>query len=297
MISSAFTVDGPTTISFSYQIQAIGDVYNSSYSNSQAQAINANYASANLCVVKPDGSGGYTLVRTLSFVAALGETIKKNGTDESGYIYQAGTYYLAIMYGFRVYSNSSYRSYLSWSGISLRFTSNIYLSRIFANGFSYGSSVNNFIAAVNEGDNALRFKCVTNTGKTGIELSSDGLKAMAGGIWGRIMPTILIVNVAYNINSGTFSPTTYYSAAGGYATVRKINQGGSNEGQVEVTFPSGFSDYHLSIGNTMVTITPYGRENMNGHFISFSSTQIVCEFNDDLSNNLTSFLLELKYIG
>ena len=199
------------------------------------------------------------------------------------------------MYEFGVYANPSYRSYLSWASISLQFTTNIYLSRIFANGFSYGSSANNFIAAVNEVNNALRFKCVTNNGKTGIELSSDGLKAMAGGIWGRIMPTILLVDVNYNISTETLTATTRYSAAGGTATVQRLEGGG--EGMIKVTFPSGFSNYQLSRDNTMVIITPYGRNNVNGHLISLTATTLTAEFNDDTSNNMSSFLLELKYIG
>lgn len=309
VISSAFTTNGPTTISFSYQMVATGDRFYSSNStmgatygpmpspekDSSGNYVFKNYASANLCVVKSDGNGGYTLVRTLSFVVAAGETVRKNGTNESGYIYQAGTYYLAIMYEFGVYANPSYRSYLSWANISLQFTTNIYLSRIFANGFSYGSSANNFIAAVNEVNNALRFKCVTNNGKTGIELSSDGLKAMAGGIWGRIMPTILVVDVHYEISTETLTATTKYSAAGGSATVQRLEGGG--EGMIKVTFPSGFSNYQLSRDNTMVIITPYGRNNVNGHLISLTATTLTAEFNDDTSNNMSSFLLELKYIG
>ena len=309
IISSAFTIAAPSSISYSYYLKAFGSEFTQSDSTSGASYgpmpaptkspsgdyVFKNYASARLCIVKANGNGGYTEVKTLEYIIAEGRLAVKNNTNVSSFIYNTGTFYLAVVYELGLYANSNYRAYVSWDSVLLTFASNVYLARIFANGFSYGSSANNFIAAVNEGNNALRFKCVTNNGQTGIEVSPDGIKAMAGGIWGRIMPTILVVDVNYNISTETLTATTRYSAAGGTATVQRLEGGG--EGMIKVTFPSGFSNYQLSRDNTMVIITPYGRNNVNGHLISLTATTLTAEFNDDTSNNMSSFLLELKYIG
>lgn len=311
LISSAFTVNGPATVLASYNLTANGEVFtNTSPYAGGASGSNGtmpapekvggyyyfrNYATLRICIVKENSNGGYTEVRTLVSIMASGQTVRRNETNISSYIPAAGTYYIAAIYSLGVYPNRNYDAYVQWSDVSLSFTSNIYLARIFANGFSYGSSANNFVAAVNEGGNSLRFKCVTNNGKSGIEVSADGIKAMSNGIWGKITPTILIVHVDYSQNTGSLTAITRYSAIGGTATVEKVSHG--DEGQIKVTFPSGFSNLNLHLENTMVIITPYGRENVNGHLISFNGSNLVAEFNDDTSNNLSSFLLELKYFG
>ena len=311
LISSAFTVNGPATVLARYNLTANGKVFTSTnpYAGGASGSVGTmptpekeggyyyfrNYATLRICIVKENSNGGYTEVRTLAGIMASGQTVRRNETNISSYIPAAGTYYIAAIYSLGVYPDRNYDAYVQWSDVSLSFTSNIYLARIFANGFSYGSSANNFVAAVNEGGNSLRFKCVTNNGKSGIEVSADGIKAMSNGIWGKITPTILIVFVDYSQNTGSLTAITRYSAVGGTATVEKVSRG--DEGQIEVTFPSGFSDLNLHLENTMVIITPYGRENVNGHLISFNGSNLVAEFNDDTSNNLSSFLLELKYFG
>ena len=314
IISSDFTVNGPASAKLSYNIRSTGDLFTSgnatgdgatngpmpspSMVSGSGEYLYRNYAIARLSIVKSNGNGGYTEVKMLEYVMAEGTTLHKSKSNESVSISTAGTYYLAILYTFGVYANRDYRAYIAWSNISLSFATDIYLARVFANGFSYGSSANNFVAAVNEGGNTIRFKCVTNNGMTGIEVSSDGIKAMSNGIWGKIIPTILFVKVVYN-SSATNSLTAYtlYSAAGGEVAVAKVRGGREGEGQIEVTFPSGFSSYGLSLDNTMPVITPYGGDSVNGHMVSFNSRKIIAEFNRDDTNIMCSFLLELKYFG
>lgn len=73
----------------------------------------------------------------------------------------------------------------SWDITGVNFDSNFYLSRLFGNGFAYGSSANNFIAAINEGG-FMRHKMVTgdkDTGYCGYDIYKGTIKIMLAGTW------------------------------------------------------------------------------------------------------------------
>ena len=69
---------------------------------------------------------------------------------------------------------------VEWDITEVSYASDFYLSRLFGNGFAYGSSANNYIAAINEGG-FMRHKMVT--GNCGYDIYKGTIKVMLGGTW------------------------------------------------------------------------------------------------------------------
>lgn len=69
---------------------------------------------------------------------------------------------------------------VTWSVSRIAYGSDYYLSRLFGNGFAYGSSINNYIAAINENGH-MRHKMVT--GNCGYDIYNGTIKIMLGGTW------------------------------------------------------------------------------------------------------------------
>ena len=74
---------------------------------------------------------------------------------------------------------------VSWDITKVAYSSDFYLSRLFGNGFAYGSSANNYIAAINESDDQgkyyMRHKMVS--GNCGYDIYKGTIKIMLGGTW------------------------------------------------------------------------------------------------------------------
>lgn len=69
---------------------------------------------------------------------------------------------------------------VTWNISRISFGSTFYLSRLFGNGFAYGSSPSNFIAAINENGH-MRHKMVT--GNCGYDIYDGTIRVMLGGTW------------------------------------------------------------------------------------------------------------------
>lgn len=76
--------------------------------------------------------------------------------------------------------NNGHSASAQWTGIRATINNNLFMSRLFANGFSYGSSAKNFIAAVQE-SGGLHVKALTGNGSCGLELAADGVYMFLGG--------------------------------------------------------------------------------------------------------------------
>lgn len=74
---------------------------------------------------------------------------------------------------------------VTWSVSRIAYGSDYYLSRLFGNGFAYGSSINNYIAAINESDAHgkyhMRHKMVT--GDCGYDIYNGTIKVMLKSKW------------------------------------------------------------------------------------------------------------------
>lgn len=86
-------------------------------------------------------------------------------------------YYLEAMYS--TYSPNSHAK-VEWNINSISYVSDFYVSRLFGNGFAYGSSANNYIAAINEGGK-MRHKMVT--GNCGYDIYDGTIKIMLNNVW------------------------------------------------------------------------------------------------------------------
>lgn len=69
---------------------------------------------------------------------------------------------------------------IDWEIISISYVSDFYVSRLFGNGFAYGSSANNYIAAINQGGK-MRHKMVS--GNCGYDIYNGTIEVMLGGTW------------------------------------------------------------------------------------------------------------------
>lgn len=81
-----------------------------------------------------------------------------------------------------VYSNYSPNSHakVEWNINSISYASDFYVSRLFGNGFAYGSSAANYIAAINE-NGKMRHKMVTGT--CGYDIYNGTIKIMLNSVW------------------------------------------------------------------------------------------------------------------
>lgn len=81
-----------------------------------------------------------------------------------------------------IYSNYSPNSHakVEWNINSISYVSDFYVSRLFGNGFAYGSSADNYIAAINE-NGKMRHKMVT--GKCGYDIYDGTIKIMLNNFW------------------------------------------------------------------------------------------------------------------
>ena len=86
-------------------------------------------------------------------------------------------YYLEAMYS--NYSPNSHAK-VEWNINSISYVSDFYVSRLFGNGFAYGSSAANYIAAINE-NGKMRHKMVTGT--CGYDIYNGTIKIMLNNVW------------------------------------------------------------------------------------------------------------------
>ena len=69
---------------------------------------------------------------------------------------------------------------VDWNISKISYASDFYVSRLFGNGFAYGSSANNYIAAINEKGH-MRHKMVTEN--CGYDIYNGTIQVMLGGTW------------------------------------------------------------------------------------------------------------------
>ena len=94
----------------------------------------------------------------------------------------AGYHELYLDYSLDAIGNyfGSSKAEASWEITDVTFGINFYLSRLFGNGFAYGSSPNNYIAAIND-NGKMRHKMVT--GNCGYDIYNGTIKIMLNSVW------------------------------------------------------------------------------------------------------------------
>ena len=196
-------------------------------------------------------------------------------------------------------TQANVESLVTWSNFAASFVANTYLSRYLANGFAFGSSANNFFAALNESNKMkLSARTIDAASKiSGFDFNTDGFSIMRKGISSPLFPTLLYALVTYTASSNTFSINPYFRFDG-FSGVEAFTVASESGGvNAQINFPTTFRNLNLSYNNTIVTVTAFNRECYNAHIAAFTSSYITIECNDDDTQNKTSFFIEMKYIG
>ena len=207
----------------------------------------------------------------------------------------AGYHTIEIYYLMKLYPTpNTTTTQVAWTGIAASIVSDVYMSRLLANGFAYGSSANNFFSALNL-SKAIKLKARTYSGSNnfGFDLdNAEGFQIMRKGIQSPVFPTILYVYVLWS-SSSSYSISSYFSYNGSPPSLSSVS-GGSN-GRMQVTMPTGFVG--LTFANTIINVTAVNTSCINAHIYSLSSASVTIECNDDTSNNCSNFILEIRYRG
>jgi len=209
----------------------------------------------------------------------------------------AGYQQIVVVYENTVYTtNTTTSTETYWNVTSASYVSEMWLSRLFANGLAYGSSQNNFFALLNVASKII-MQAVTTDGsmnKHGFALDADGFKVQRKNITGKVFPTIYYGLISWTAKE-TFSISPYYSFDGNSPTLSRVASGA--DGQLKLTFPASWSSLNLGFSTAIINLVGYNDSCRNVHVVSFNSSQITIEGNDDTTNNYTSFAIEIKYIG
>lgn len=212
----------------------------------------------------------------------------------------AGYHFVYVVWSLYAY-RSTYNSYAKvtykLSGVS--YTSDVYLSRMFANGIAFGTSQNNFFALMNIYQNyvtRMMMKMITedsSKNQYGMLLDNGkGFQVNRKGYLGCVFPTILYCYVSWTAKD-TYSVITHFSFNGSSPTLERRDLG--DDGVMRVKMPSGFPS--LGLSSCIVNVTAVNTTNRNAHIYGLGSNYVDIECNDDTSNNYSSFILEIKYKG
>lgn len=247
-----------------------------------------NYISLRVVLMK-----GSTVVKTIYSCDCSGSTQQFLVNVQSTFEGDGSSYYVAVVARCTLYNDRTSAASYTLSSVTCRIVSDKYLSRVFGNGIVYGTSANNFFAAVNESA-GLHVRGVTNSGKYGFDLSTEGFKLILNGFKVKVPITILFMYVSFISSSTSLSIQKQVTFDGGSCTVSR-----SGEGYYNVTFPNNtnWSALSLSFSNCMCIANGLSTVGRDARVVSMTSTYCYVECSDDSSRNDGSFQLELRYLG
>jgi len=198
----------------------------------------------------------------------------------------AGYQQIVVVYENTVYTtNTTTSTETYWNVTSASYVSEMWLSRLFANGLAYGSSQNNFFALLNVASKII-MQAVTTDGsmnKHGFALDADGFKVQRKNITGKVFPTIYYGLISWTAKE-TFSISPYYSFDGNSPTLSRVASGA--DGQLKLTFPASWSSLNLGFSTAIINLVGYNDSCRNVHVVSFNSSQITIEGNDDTTSSM-----------
>lgn len=222
-----------------------------------------NTATVKVVVKTYEDSARTKLIKTTSlyYLSTNGDGEKSATSISANGDIPAGYHKLMVGYTLKTpgYQTTSYVSLRTatayWNITSVGYESDIYISRIFANGVAYGSSANNYFAAMNVGGKML-IKGVTLNGsgvKNGFELSETGLSILHKDASFRPVVTLGMGILQYT--SSTLKWMRFQSGLRGAATPTVSR---SNTGYYVITFPANWQNLIGSnTNNLFVTVTAF----------------------------------------
>lgn len=173
----------------------------------------------------------------------------------------AGYHTLEVYYYCIVYRGQTSTTSVScqWSITSVSFVSDTYISRLFANGMAYGTSLNNFFAAMNVA-NKMHVKAQSlSSGNVlnGFELSATGLSIIHAE---KLLKPVVTLGWGRITCNGTSSSTTDTVAS----FVNGVRDGETTitvtrtlEGVHKVSFPSSWTNLGLTANRIIVHVNSY----------------------------------------
>ena len=219
----------------------------------------------------------------------------------------AGYHTLEVYYYCIVYRNQTTTTSvsLSWNITSVSYVSDTYISRLFANGMAYGSSANNYLAAMNV-DGTMVLKAVTRryqAENVGFELSQRGMSLQCGDSLLRPVVTLGFGQVSCTQSGSTYTDTlTKFSTCirnhTTYPSVHRYTSDG--RAYHRITFPSEWTNLGLSANDLYVNAVAYYDAKDHNYICSVKAiTTTYCDIvvGDDTSpNDLMNFWFEVKYM-
>ena len=216
-------------------------------------------ASVSIQIKSYTDSSKSTLLRTINVCSA---GCSANGSDSESF-YNVGLDfemlegYHVILVTYTVVTftsgNQTGSASASWNLTSGVIVNEIYLSNLFANGVSYGSSLHNFFVALNL-NNKMMVKAITtnsNSKKNGFELSETGLSVLHGDKAIRPVVTLGLGRVICS-SSPSFQSSKNCVRDGGNLSVSRIGTG-----IFRITFPSDWQDIIANTNSLYVNLIGY----------------------------------------
>ena len=214
-------------------------------------------------------------------------------------VVEAGYHELVIEYEVHLAANNYAYGKLAWSFNSYSFTADYYLSRIFANGLAFGSSINNAFAVVRNSAGNAEMRFATNNAKYGFEVLpgqvSDILET-------KLLRRTVMLGYGfcdcYKQTNETQTAYIRYSQnavrGGGYFSVTRMDVG-----KWKITFPSEWSALGITATNITAKVTPksVGNYVRMASIVEITATSMTVHTGDDDSpNDEISFWFQIEYM-
>lgn len=265
-----------------------------------------NTVSAFLLVQKQSGSTWVNVTTASSQNSTSATSLSVTSTSSRTVNLTAGTYRIVLRCEISVYANNSHGVGVEASSVSASVTSFVNLHRFFGNGFAFGSSTDNFFAAINEGGN-MHTKMLTGTGKFGYELDATyGMQVRRGTsstscLQGLVPPVVFFAYIQFTANSTDGCKVVFFNTLGrtsGTDYTPSVSSTGKDQGgYVTLTLPTVLKG-KLSTSNCFVSVTGINSANVKPTVRPFSGgTTIIIDMADDSSNNFGNFQIKIEYFG
>ena len=249
-----------------------------------------NTVSAFLLVQKQSGSTWVNVATASSQNSTSATSLSVTSTSSRTVNLSEGTYRIVLRCEISVYANNLYGVSVNATSVSASVSSFVNLHRFFGNGFAFGSSNNNFFAAINESA-GIHVKASTSS-NYGFELSqTKGLEVKRGGKQG-IVPVLLWYGFMTDSGSAV-SVTQKYSYDGKNPTFARLS-----DGRYQLTLNTAWSDCSFSDGNVIPSITTYGgTTGVSARIEKLVDKFIIIETANDNKTDNSNIIVKLEYIG
>lgn len=254
-----------------------------------------NTVSAFLLVQKQSGSTWVNVATASSQNSTSATSLSVTSTSSRTVNLSEGTYRIVLRCEISVYANNLYGVSVNATSVSASVSSFVDLHRFFGNGFAFGSSSNNFFAAINESA-GIHVKASTSS-NYGFELSqTKGLEVKRGGQQG-IVPVLLYAGrFAYTAPNVKPQKTIYQYSDG------NVTYDWPHIGICKITFP-----WDCDPDKCIPTVTTYqGVTGVSARIVSWVNKRtITIEIDNDYGSGAGTdsdhdyggFYIKLEYIG